>query len=260
MVMTGVDALLALPLQGGLVPRGTRIEVFRQIYWVFLILGTLVGVVVIGYMVYIGYKYRDRPDRAADDDDRPTLGELPSGAGGGRKLFTSFALSTVIVVSLIAWTYGTLLFVEQDSPVQGEQGLDIEVEGYQFGWDFRYPNGATTTGTLRVPVDTPIQVHVTSRDVFHNFGIPALRVKSDAIPGQTTSSWFVANETGRYTAKCYEVCGTGHSYMNADVVVMEHEAYEEWYDDLETPTPTPEPTETHHEGAGGEGESGGEHA
>ncbi|MFC6834990.1 cytochrome c oxidase subunit II [Halomarina ordinaria] len=220
----------------GLVPRGTRTSVFSEIYWVFLLLGTLVGVVVVGYMLYNAYRYRDGADRADDGDaERPRLGELPSGGGKGRKLFLSFAISAVIVVSLVLWTYGTLLFIERPGTAAAAAGdadgevVEIEVVGRQFIWEFVYPNGHTTTGELRVPEDTQVRLAVTSADVFHNFGVPALRAKADAIPGQTTETWFVADRPGEYEAHCYELCGAGHSEMKATVVVMERGEYEEWY-------------------------------
>jgi cytochrome c oxidase subunit 2 len=233
--------------QGGLVPRGTRIDVFQQIYWVFVLLGTVVGAVVIGYMLYNAWKYRD--DGSEDDLDRPRLGELPEGGGKGRKLFLSFTLSAVIVLSLIAWTYATLLFVESpgdtgieasaasqgalaEPSVQPGEPLEVEVIGRQFQWVFVYPNGERTTNELRVPEGRRVELTVTSEDVFHNFGVPGLRAKTDAIPGQTTETWFVAPRTGEYTAHCYELCGVGHSDMKATVVVMEPEAFEEWYGGL----------------------------
>jgi cytochrome c oxidase subunit 2 len=221
-----------LLLQGGLIPRGTRVDVFNEIFVVFVGLGTLVGIIVLGYMVWNAYKYRDgaeREDVKKADGDRPTLGELPEGGGGGRKLFLSFGLSTVVVVSLIVWTYGTLLYVEGGAAAQTEDPLDVEVVGFQFGWKFTYPNGQQVNGVLRVPVDTPVRLTVTSEDVFHNFGIPSLRVKTDSIPGTTTETWFMAEETGTHTAQCFELCGTGHSAMNAEVIVMERSEYQEWY-------------------------------
>jgi cytochrome c oxidase subunit 2 len=229
-----VDAALGvarLPGQSGIVPRGTRVDVFQQIFWVFLALGTLVGVVVLAYMLYTAYKYRSGSDRAAEGDgDRPRLGELPSGGGKGRKLALSFALSAVIVVSLVLWTYATLLFVEGAAqPASAEETMTVEVIGRQFIWQFQYPNGHTTTGELRVPEDTKVILEVTSADVFHNFGIPALRAKSDAIPGQTTETWFVAEQTGQYAAHCYELCGAGHSGMDANVIVMEQGEFDQWY-------------------------------
>ncbi len=230
LVSHGLFGLLA---QSGLIPRGTRVFVFQRIFVVFLVLGTLVGVVVIGYMLYNAYKYRDTGQEIGDAD-RMVLGELPSGGGKGKKLFTSFALSAVVVISLVAWTYGTLLYVEE-GPSQAES-IEIDVEGYQFGWRFVYPNGhvedSTADGALRVPVDEAIRLRVTSTDVFHNFGIPAMKVKTDAIPGQTSETWFEASETGRYTANCYELCGAGHSYMTAPVIVMEPDEYRAWYNNL----------------------------
>jgi len=209
------------------------VEVFSQIYLVFLILGTLVGIVVIGYMCYLAYEYRDTGDSddadgEGDGIDRPTLGELPAGSGGGRKLFTSLFLSAIIVISLILWTYGSLLFVE-GAPAQGSEDFEVQVTGYQFGWEFEYPNGHTTDGVLRVPQGERIDLVVTTRDVWHNFGIPEFRVKTDAIPGQETDAWFVADESGTYQAVCYELCGAGHSAMNADVIVMEPREFEQWY-------------------------------
>lgn len=232
MNLSAGDYPFAVLQQGGIVPKGTRVEVFRQIFTVFLILGTLVGVVVIGYMLYNAYKYRDGDGRA-EETDMPRVGELPTGGSGGRKLFFSFGLSTIIVISLIAWTYGTLLYVEENPPGEDSEGVEIEVVGFRFGWEFVYPNGhvedSQAGGKLYVPADTVVNLTVTSQDVHHNFGIPDLRIKSDAIPGQTTDAWFVAEETGTHTANCYELCGQGHSYMDAEVVVMEEAQFQDWY-------------------------------
>lgn len=212
-----------------LVPGGTRANVFQEIFTVFLVLGTIVGIVVVGYMLQKAYKYRAAASPSEDEISRPTLGEIPEGGGGGRKLFVSFTLSAVIVISLITWTYFTLLYVEDPGPSEFENEIDVEVIGHQFYWEFVYENGVSTTETLRVPENTRVNIEVTSADVFHNFGVPELRAKADAIPGETTTTWFMANEPGTYAAHCYELCGGGHSYMNAEVVVMEQDEFESWY-------------------------------
>ncbi|WP_266079933.1 cytochrome c oxidase subunit II [Haladaptatus caseinilyticus] len=212
----------------GLIPRGTRAEVFEQIFGVFLLLGILVTVVVIGYMLFTAYKYRD--GNGTHEFDPPTLGELPTGdSHGSKKLRLSFFLSAIIVVSLVLWTYGTLLYVEDDTTVEAKDAMQVEVVGSQFNWKFVYPNGHEST-TLRVPEGKTVQLTVTSTDVFHTFGVPELRVKTDAIPGQQTDTWFIADETGTYEVRCFELCGAGHSYMTADVVVMERDEYRSWYD------------------------------
>jgi len=216
-----------LPLHAGDVRAPA--DVFGDIYEVFLILGTVVGVVVIVYTLYNAYKYRASRDGADEyASDEPQLGELPSGGGGGRKLFVSFGISALIVLSLIGWTYTTLLYVE-NTPQTDEDPIEIDVVGQQFSWEFVYPNNNSEFGTMTVPKDRVIRLHVTSSDVFHNFGIPELRVKTDAIPGQTSDVWFVAKETGEYAAHCYELCGSGHSQMDATVKVVNGSEYGEWY-------------------------------
>ena len=236
-VVTMANTAIVLLHSQGVLPAGSRTAVFTEIFQIFLVLGTVVGMVVIGYMCYNAYRYRDGTHRD-DSTDRPVLGELPGESGGGRKLLFSFTLSAIIVVSLVVWTYGALLEVENVSAQESDDAVDVRVEGYQFGWRFVYPNGYESN-ELRVPTGRTIRLSVTSDDVFHNFGIPALRVKTDAIPGQTTDTWFSADRPGTYQANCYELCGAGHSFMTAPVVVMEPDAYDEWYANT-TPAETTE--------------------
>lgn len=247
-------ALFAAPLQSGIIPKGTREQVFTEIFWVFTILGTLVGAVVIGYMLYSAYKYRD-DGSDYNADGRPQVGEIPTGGGKGRKLFLSFAISAVIVITLIVGTYGSLLYVEsvaagddaatEEGSFEGGEAIEILVVGWNFGWDFAYPGGndtvetengvvenVTVTNELRVPTDRVVQLNATSRSVHHNIGIPELRAKTDAIPGQYTYTWLEATEAGNtYRAKCYELCGSGHSYMVTDVITMNSSEFRAWYNE-----------------------------
>jgi cytochrome c oxidase subunit 2 len=223
---------VGVPLHGGDVRAPA--DVFNSIFEVFLILGTVVGVVVVAYTMYHALKYRrsaSEEDPYADSVERPRVGEKPTGGSGGRKVFYSFGISAVIVISLIAWTYTTLLYVENgpDDDRADIDAIEIDVEGFRFGWSFTYPNGYESS-RLVVPQDRVIRLRVTSSDVFHNFGIPELRVKTDALPGRTTSAWFTASETGEYEAKCYELCGSGHSVMVAPVQVVSQSEYDEWYE------------------------------
>ncbi len=219
----------------------TQVDVFSDLYLAYLALGTLVGVVVIAYLLYNAYKYRtDAPDAEGkydvveeDDDDgvvRPKLGEIPSSAKGGKKLFLSFGISAVIVLGLIIYSYSLLLYIEDTG---GEEpDIEVDVEGFQFGWAYEYENGFETNDVLVVPNDEVVGLEITSRDVMHNYGIPGLRAKADAIPGQTTDTWFQADEAGEYKAICYELCGNGHSNMREDVLVLPAEEFE-WHDDPE---------------------------
>jgi cytochrome c oxidase subunit 2 len=230
-VIAGTAAEIAVLLAGpGSAVRGPD-DIFSEIFLVFVVLGTLVGVVVIGYTLYNAYRYRDGTGNGKKvDENPPEVGELPTGGGGGKKLALSFALSALIVVGLIIWTYTALLYVDS-GPEKSADDLEIQVTGFQFGWEYTYPNGESTT-TLHAPMNQTVWLNVTSSDVFHNFGIRELGVKTDAIPGLYSDTWFRAEEPGSYRAVCYELCGSGHSYMRSDVEIHTQEAYQDWYDDM----------------------------
>lgn len=210
-------------------------DVFGEIFTVFLIVGTLVGVVVVGYTLYNAYKARHGNGEEGDSFEPPVLGELPTGQQSekSRKLFVSFGISAVIVISLVAYSYFLLLYVEQGPTEEIADStateMDVEVVGVQFAWQFNYPNGVQTFGELRVPKGRMIRLSVTSGDVWHNFGAPELRIKADSIPGQYSETWFLADEVGNYTVNCYELCGRGHADMTAEIIVMETGEFEEWY-------------------------------
>ncbi|MFP4187923.1 MAG: cytochrome c oxidase subunit II [Halobacteriales archaeon] len=208
-------------------------EIFGQLFSAFLVVGALVGLVVIAYTLQKAYK--NRSEDGETKSDTPEMGEIPplEGGGKGRKLFLSFGASAVIVITLVGWTYfAGFIPMEQAPPEQQvEDQLDVTVVGFQFGWKYEYENGKETSGSLRVPNDTVVNMEVTSEDVMHNYGIPHFDRRADAIPGQTTTMWIYPQETGTYTAKCYELCGSGHSQMSDQVEVMPKDEFEEWYEE-----------------------------
>ncbi len=208
-------------------PTGSRNFIFDRIFFIFVLLGTIVGVIVIAYMLIQAYRYREGSAPKKDDVDRPKLGELPPPIDDGNKLLKSLLLSAVVVIALVVWTYGSLLYVEAQ-PSQVDGALTVEVEAYQFGFLFTYPDGYQSTGVLRAPVDRVTVLKITSRDVLHNFGSPDLRIKADAAPGQVSETWFLAESTGTYDSACYELCGAGHSYMKADIIILENSEFEQW--------------------------------
>jgi cytochrome c oxidase subunit 2 len=227
-----IHSALTTPLQQ------TRVDVFQEIFLVFLGLGTIVGVVVVTYTLYNAYKYRDTGE-AGDDEDLPSVGELPTGGKGGKKLFLSFGISAVIVISLVIWTYGMLLYVEDPGGGDAQESLEVEVTGEGFAWFFEYENGVESTSTLRVPANERIWLEVTSGDVWHTFGIPEQRVKADAIPGEYDETWFEAEEAGQtQEIKCFELCGEFHTSMTGTVEIMEPDEFDAWMDEQLTMTIT----------------------
>ena len=78
---------------------------------------------------------------------------------------------------------------------------------------------------LTVPINTPIRLVVTSKDVLHSFAIPAMRVKRDAVPGQKREFMFTPIKEGVYYYTCNEMCGTDHAFMVGWLNVVSQDEY-----------------------------------
>jgi cytochrome c oxidase subunit 2 len=109
-----------------------------------------------------------------------------------------------------------------------EDAVPVRVTARMWSWTFAYPNGVTTD-TLRVPVNVPVKLLLSSADVNHSFYIPAFRVKKDVIPNRENTLWFQTNAVADYDVACAEYCGLRHSYMYTKVVSMDTSAFRAWY-------------------------------
>ncbi len=104
---------------------------------------------------------------------------------------------------------------------------EIQVNGRMWAWSFTYPNGYVDS-ELHVPVDTPIQLILSSADVIHSLYIPALRLKKDVVPGRYNKLYFQADRLGTYDIYCASYCGTNHSQMTSRLVVHDPDDYVRW--------------------------------
>jgi cytochrome c oxidase subunit 2 len=114
---------------------------------------------------------------------------------------------------------------------------EITVDGFQWSWQFGYPEAgpkALVTGTpanpptLVVPLGEKVRYTITSNDVVHGFWIPAFMIQMQNLPGVTNSLEFTANKLGTYPGRCNILCGRNHSQMLFTVKVVtptEYKAY-----------------------------------
>ena len=130
------------------------------------------------------------------------------------------------VVAMIIFFWGAKVYFVMASPPP--ETLNIYVVGKQWMWKAQHLTGQREINQLHVPVGRPVKLIMTSEDVIHDFSIPAMRVKSDVIPGRFVQIWFEPTTPGTYQIFCAEYCGTQHSRMTGQVVVMEANAYQTW--------------------------------
>jgi cytochrome c oxidase subunit 2 len=126
------------------------------------------------------------------------------------------------LITLVIFFWGAKVYFVMASPPP--ETLNIYVVGKQWMWKVQHTTGQREINELHVPVGRPVKLVMTSEDVIHNFSIPAMRVKGDVIPGRFVQIWFEPTRPGTYQIFCAEYCGTQHSGMTGQVVVMEANA------------------------------------
>ncbi len=130
------------------------------------------------------------------------------------------------VLAVIVFFWGFRIYLRMNIPPK--DALEIKVTAQKWFWSFDYAEGAKTVNELVVPVDKPIKLLMSSRDVIHGFYIPDFRIKMDVVPNRYTVTWFEATQTGVFNLFCTQYCGKGHSEMLAKVRVVGEREYNEW--------------------------------
>ena len=129
-------------------------------------------------------------------------------------------------ICMIFFAWGSLIYFQEARPPQGS--MEIYAQGKQWMWKFEHETGQREINQLHVPVGRDVKMIMSSQDVIHSFYVPAFRVKADVLPGRYTMTWFHPTKPGSYYLFCAEYCGTQHSGMIGEVVVMEPTAYQAW--------------------------------
>nr|YP_010234466.1 cytochrome c oxidase subunit II [Pedioplanis laticeps]QTA72632.1 cytochrome c oxidase subunit II [Pedioplanis laticeps] len=113
--------------------------------------------------------------------------------------------------------------------------LTIKAMGHQWYWSYEYtdyenllfdsymiPTQDLSPGNFRllevdhravIPMESPIRVLVSAEDVLHSWAIPALGIKTDAIPGRLNQTTMITSHPGLFYGQCSEICGSNHSFM-----------------------------------------------
>jgi cytochrome c oxidase subunit II len=181
------------------------------IFLVVLSAGTTLAIFVV--IAIFSMKYRRRHGREATPIEGSLILEIS---------WSVIPLGIFMVIFL----WGAVLFFGERTPPQ--DATEIYVVAKQWMWKLQHPEGQRELNELHVPARRDIKLIMTSQDVIHSFYVPAFRIKQDVLPGRYTTMWFRATRPGTYHLFCAQYCGTQHSGMIGDVVVMEPAEYQTW--------------------------------
>jgi cytochrome c oxidase subunit 2 len=180
-----------------------------------------------------------------------------TGAKGKISKGTEVAVALIEVLLLVFYAIPAWAKRVKAFPAENE-AVVVRVVAEQFAWNMQYagPDGRfgrtdiklisaenplgldrtdaaakddiTTINQLNLPVDRPVLLHLSSKDVIHSFGLIEMRVKQDVVPGMQMPVWFIPSLPGQYEIACSQLCGLGHFRMRGFVTVQSAAEYDKW--------------------------------
>lgn len=205
----------------------------NRVWTVTYIFAIPIGLIVIGLIIWAVVRWHRR---GVDDNRRPRQFQyhIP--------LEAAYTIIPLVVVGvLFGFMYGVENKIIHVSP---HPDVKINVQGFQWGWKFTYPNGHEEIGSvaaepniedtkdlpiLRMPEHETVQFTLQSDDVNHSFYVPEFLFKRDLIQGVHNVVDVNVVKTGDYIGECTQLCGTYHAFMRFRLLVMTQSAYNGWY-------------------------------
>jgi len=174
-----------------------------------------------GALITFIVKYR-RGKRAA-------TAEGPQIHGATRLEIIWTVVPVLILAAIGAFVFVKLPGIANPPKAAAADETVIGIEGHQFYWLFRYPNGAISIDRMVAPAHEVVKEDVIGvvNDVNHSWWVPDLGGKYDAIPGKVNHTWFEA-PVGDYVARCAELCGIQHALMSGYVHVVPRAQYDQF--------------------------------
>src|SRR5829696_4619704 len=164
---------------------------------VLLIVSVPIFVLVQTVVLYSVWQFRVRPGEELKDG--------PPIHGNTRLEVIWTAIPAVILVLLCSYAYAVLRDVETAEANE----MKVRVVGEQFAWTFYYPGQdggkEVASNQLYLPANQPVEFTLQSKDVLHDFWVPAFRMKRDVVPGIDGSYRITTKQAGAFPIVCAEL-------------------------------------------------------
>jgi cytochrome c oxidase subunit 2 len=215
-------------------PATPIMEKLKDFHDFLLIISFFIAFFVFFMMFLIIYKFREKKH------------PIPATFTHNTPLEIVWTLIPITILIFIAIPSFKIMYMMDHIP---KADITVKVVGHQWYWSYEYPEHKITydsymikdedlkPGDLRllsvdkplvVPIDTVIEVLVTSTDVIHSFAVPSFGIKKDCVPGKLNQTWMKIKKEGLYYGQCSELCGSGHGFMPIAVKAVSAQEYAQW--------------------------------
>ena len=200
-----------------------------------LVVITVISVFVLGLLVYVCIKFREKPNVKPSKTSHNTLIEV---------IWTVVPVLILVVIAIPS--FKLLYLTEADKPVD----MVVKVSGAQWYWNYEYPDEEISFDSyiiaeadlkenqkrmldvdnpLVVPEGTRIKFLITGNDVMHSFFVPSLALQVYSIAGRVNEIWTeVPMGKKKYYGQCNQICGVNHAYMPIVIQALPKDEYKQW--------------------------------
>jgi cytochrome c oxidase subunit II len=197
-------------------PHSPQTQAIVGVFSLVLAIVAVVFLVVAVGVIYSAVRYRAR-------------GRAPE----PRQIFGSPKLEVLWTVTPLAILTGLFIVTVRamvliDAPQDSSRPPDLVITAHQWWWEVRYPDGAVVPWDIHIPTSRRLRARIESADVIHDFWVPNLARKMDAVPGRWGYLWLEADTPGTYAGTCSEFCGAQHAWMRFRVIAQPEQDFEAW--------------------------------
>ena len=165
-------------------------EIDSTFYFIYYV-SAVFFVILMGAMIWFALAYKQK-----------TEGQRTLDLKGSHEIEFAWAVApSFLLIAMFIMGFKTYI----RSTVPPAESMEVRVEGWQWAWGYRYPRYGIELGaeeSLVVPVNTPVRLQMSSKDVLHSYYVPDFRVKKDVVPNRYSTVWFEANDL--YSGKIYQ--------------------------------------------------------
>jgi cytochrome c oxidase subunit II len=186
------------------------------VFSLVLAIAAVIFLVVVAGVVYSVVRYRSRG-----------LATEPRQIFGSRNLEILWTVAPLLILTgLFIVTVRAMVLI--DAPQETARPPDLVITGHQWWWEARYPNGVVVPWDIHIPASRRLRARIESADVIHDFWVPDLARKMDAVPGRWSYIWLEADTPGTYAGTCSEFCGAQHAWMRFRVIAEPEKSFDAW--------------------------------
>tara|TARA_B110000037_G_C17028571_1_gene468432 strand:- start:335 stop:1186 length:852 start_codon:yes stop_codon:yes gene_type:complete len=216
-------------------PAGIIASKATDLHNFLLVIITLISIFVLGLLIYVCIKFREKPGVKPSKTSHNTIVEI---------IWTVVPVLILVVIAIPS--FKLLYLQETDKPFD----MVVKVSGNQWYWNYEYPDQEISFDSyiineedlkpgqkrmlevdnpLVVPEGTKIKFLITGNDVMHSFFVPSLALQVYSIAGRINEMWTeVPVGKKKYYGQCNQICGVNHAYMPIVIQSLPKDEYKQW--------------------------------